>query len=63
MKVRRGDLSTADGRASGLNANSAVKCGKLFTTHEDLIRKKIGFLSVALMQRVNDCLKVELELP
>ena len=57
------DLSTPDGQASGLNANSAVKCGKLYTIHEDLIRRKIGVLSTALMQQVNDCLKVALELP
>src|SRR5438093_10301875 len=36
------DLGTADGNASGLTVNSAVKCGKLFTVHETMIRKKIG---------------------
>jgi len=56
------DLKTADVKASGLNAISAVKCGKLFTIHEDLVRKKIGVLSAALMQKVNDCLKAALEL-
>jgi mRNA interferase MazF len=57
------DLSTADGKASGLNANSAVKCGKLFTINENLIRRRIGLLSAALMQQVNGCLKTALELP
>jgi mRNA interferase MazF len=57
------DLTTPDGQASGLNADSAVKCGKLFTIHEDLVRRKIGVLSAALMQKVNDCLKAALELP
>jgi mRNA interferase MazF len=57
------DLGTPDGKASGLNANSAGKCGKLFTIHENLIQKKIGGLSAALMLKVNDCLKAALELP
>ncbi len=57
------DLNTPDGQASGLNRDSAVKCGKLFTIHEDLIRRKIGVLSAGLMQQVNACLKVALELP
>lgn len=57
------DVTTPDGRASGLNRTSAVKCGKLFTIHEGLVRKKIGVLSPALMLKINDCLKVALELP
>jgi mRNA interferase MazF len=57
------DLSTVEGRASGLNVSSAVKCGKLLTIHENLIRRKLGVLSAALMQQVNDCLKSALELP
>lgn len=57
------DLATPDGKASGLNSNSAVKCGNLFTINETLIRRKIGVLSLALMQQVNACLKVALELP
>jgi mRNA interferase MazF len=57
------DISTPDGQQAGLNANSAVTCGNLFTLHEDRIRKKIGQLSAALMQQVNDCLKAALDLP
>jgi mRNA interferase MazF len=57
------ELKTPDGKASGLRADSAVKCGKLFTIHENLVRKRIGVLSVALMQKVNVCLKAALELP
>jgi len=56
------DLSTPDGQASGLNANSAVKCGKLYTIHEDLILRKLGGLSAALMRQINDSLKAALEL-
>jgi mRNA interferase MazF len=57
------DLATADGKVSGLKTNSAVKCGKLYTIHEDHIPKKIGKLSSALMLQINDCLKAALELP
>jgi mRNA interferase MazF len=59
----RVDLGTPDGRASGLNRDSVVKCGKLFTIRENLVRRKIGTLSAALMQKINDCLKAALELP
>jgi mRNA interferase MazF len=57
------DVATPDGRASGLSMSSAVTCSNLFTVHEDRIRRKIGQLSPALMLRINDCLKVALDLP
>lgn len=57
------DIATADGKLSGLRVNSAIKCGKLFTIHENMIRKKIGALSAPLIKQVNDCLKAALELP
>ena len=57
------DLATPDGRISGLNINSAVKCGSLYTVHENHIIKKIGKLSSALMDEVDDGLKTALELP
>jgi mRNA-degrading endonuclease toxin of MazEF toxin-antitoxin module len=56
------DLTTPDGKASGLTMDSAVKCGNLFTFHEDLVRRKIGNMSVALMQQIDACLKAALEL-
>jgi mRNA-degrading endonuclease toxin of MazEF toxin-antitoxin module len=57
------DLGTPDGKASGLNLNSAVKCGKLYTVHENAVTKRIGALSAVLMQRIDDCLKQALGLP
>ena len=57
------DLSTPDGQNTGLNVDSAVTCGNLFTVHENLIRKKIGVLSDVLLHQINDCLKADLELP
>ena len=57
------DIGTAAGKASGAKVNSAVKCGKLFTLDENMIHKKIGILSLQLMQQVNSRLKIALALP
>lgn len=57
------DISTPDGASSGLSATSAVRCGNLFTLHENFILRKIGTLSSALMQQVDHALKSALELP
>jgi mRNA interferase MazF len=57
------DVQTPDGQQSGLHANSAVTCGNRFTVHEDRIQRKIGELSAPLMQQVNNCLKLALDLP
>ncbi len=48
---------------SGLSATSAVRCGNLFTLHEQFILRKVGALSAVLMQQVNDGLRTALELP
>lgn len=57
------DIAAPDGRASGLTANSAVKCGNLLTVDEAMIRRKIGVLSTALMLHINTCLREAFELP
>ncbi len=57
------DVSTPDGQATGLTKNSVVSCINLYTINDSFVAKKIGVLSVALMQQVNDCLKVALDLP
>jgi hypothetical protein len=56
------DIITPEGAQAGLILTSAETCGNLFTVHEDLVRRKIGDLSGALMQQVNDCLKAALQL-
>lgn len=56
------DIGTPDGKASGLNLSSAVKCGKHFTIDESLVFRKIGQLSPALMSQMDNCLKSALEL-
>jgi mRNA interferase MazF len=57
------DLSTAEGRQSGLNPTPAVVCTDLFTISQVKVRRVIGSLPVSLMTRVDDCLKAALELP
>jgi mRNA-degrading endonuclease toxin of MazEF toxin-antitoxin module len=57
------DVTTADGMASGLSATSAVRCGNLFTLHEQFMLRKIGALSPVLMQQIDDALRTALELP
>ena len=56
------DIGTPDGKALGLNLSSAVKCGILFTVHEDLLLRGIGVYSTTLMAQVNDCLREALQL-
>jgi len=57
------DLTTSEGKLSGLLPSSAVKCAHLITIHRKLIRRVIGSLSASLMQQINACLKVSLDLP
>jgi mRNA interferase MazF len=56
------EVRTTDGKTSGLNADSVVKCGKLFTIHEGLVRRRIGSLPGSLMYRVVVGLKTALEI-
>ena len=56
------DLTTPEGQASGLKVDSAVKCGNLYTVHEDCVHKKIGDLSAGLLLRIDVCLKAALDL-
>jgi mRNA interferase MazF len=57
------DISTPEGRQSGLLRNSIVSCNNLNTVHEQRIRRKIGSLSDATMRQVNECLKSALAIP
>jgi mRNA-degrading endonuclease toxin of MazEF toxin-antitoxin module len=52
-----------DEAASGLSTTSAIRCGNLFTLREKFILRKIGTLSPALMQKVDDGLRTALDLP
>ncbi len=57
------DVSTTDGKASGLRKNSIVSCVYLATIDEALVAKRVGRLANTLMMQVEGCLKVALELP
>lgn len=56
------DISTADGKATGLLHNSVISCINLATIHESAIDRTIGRLSAALWDRVEVALKVALRL-
>ena len=57
------DLSTPEGKASGLDQNSLVSGLFLATVFEDRIDRVIGKLSATLMRKVDACLKAAMELP
>jgi mRNA interferase MazF len=54
------DITTPEGKATGLRTASAVTCSNLFTVSEQLLRRKIGELPPSVMMQVNDCLKAAL---
>ena len=57
------DITTQEGKATGIRTTSAVNCSNLFTVGEQLLRRKIGEMPPALMQQINQCLKAALEIP
>lgn len=56
------DVATPDGRASGLVRDSVVNCVNLYTVESGRVLRVLGSLAASLMQRVNECLKVALDL-
>lgn len=57
------DLSTPDGKQTGLSIDSVVQCENLVTIDRQLIYRIRGKLSAALLRRIDDCLKAALALP
>ncbi len=51
------DVSTADGKATGLLTNSVVRADRLQTDPQSDIHKVIGALPVALILKLDECLK------
>ncbi|WP_425618918.1 type II toxin-antitoxin system PemK/MazF family toxin [Anatilimnocola sp. NA78] len=51
------EIATADGAASGLLTNSAVRCERLHTIPQVDVKRTIGQLSSSLMAKVDECLK------
>jgi mRNA interferase MazF len=57
------DISTPEGRATGLRTDSLVTCLYLATIHFKLINRRIGSFSASLLQKLDACLKAALGLP
>jgi len=57
------EIATQDGKQTGLRQDSVVNCVNLLTVEQSRILHIIGTLSNTLMQSVNNCLKVALDLP
>jgi mRNA interferase MazF len=55
------DIATLEGRQTGLAHTSVVKCENLYTKLQQDMRK-IGVMTPALMQQVDEALKSSLEL-
>ena len=57
------DVSTPDGKATGLLVDSVVSSLVLDTVYTDTVARVLGSLSPTLVQQFDDCLKVGLGLP
>jgi mRNA-degrading endonuclease toxin of MazEF toxin-antitoxin module len=56
------DLSTPDGKATGLLHPSTVKCEHLDTVNQLAIQRRIGQFSQALMDQLEVCLKKAMDI-
>ena len=54
------DISTPDGRQSGLRLSSVVQCENLVTIDKSFVIHTIGRLSDALMPQIDQCLRAAL---
>ena len=57
------EVSSPEGKQSGLLNDSAVKCERLHAILQNLIHRTIGSLSPTTLLQINDCLKAALDLP
>lgn len=57
------DVSTPEGRQTGLIFNSVVRCGSLIAYNQSLILRMIGRLPPHAMQQIDMCLKAALGIP
>src|SRR5947209_4302399 len=56
------DLSTPEGKATGVLVDSVVSSLVLDTIYADTVAQVLGSLSLTLLQKLDDCLKVGLGL-
>ena len=57
------DVSTPEGKSTGLLIDSVVSSLVLDTVYSDSVAQVLGTLSPTMRQKLNDCLKAALELP
>ena len=57
------DVSTPDGKTTGLLVDSVVSSLVLDTVYTDTVAQVLGSLSPTLLRKLDDCLKVGLGLP
>jgi mRNA interferase MazF len=57
------DVTTAEGKATGLISDSVVSCLALVYVYADDANQVLGSLSPAMMHQLEGCLKVALGLP
>ena len=57
------DVSTPEGKATGLLIDSVVSGLVLVTVYTDTLAEVLGSLSPTLLQKLDDCLKVRFGLP
>lgn len=57
------EIMTPEGQATGLAQDSLATCLQLATISENRVSAVIGKLSAAMLVKLNDCLKVTLEIP
>ena len=57
------DVSTPEGKATGLLIDSVVSSLVLDTVYTDTVAQVLGSLSPTLLQKLDDCLRVGLGLP
>jgi mRNA interferase MazF len=57
------DVSTPEGKSTGLHKNGVVSCLHLVTMSADRLGSPIGSLSPAQLQQLDDCLRTALGLP
>ena len=50
------DITTPEGRQSGLLHQSVVNCNTLTTVRQDVVLRFLGSLPIALMQQIDKCL-------
>jgi mRNA interferase MazF len=54
------DISTVEGKQTGLRRDSVIQCENLITYEQNLILRALGRLPFSALQQVNHCLKAAL---